>query len=173
MQSVAFPLFAGPLVLTVHNLEEACTMPLWVSDHAGFISSLFPAFVHVHFNTLQLYSSLLFATILPWVTAIGVAVLGGKRHLTIVAIILNSIILINLFIPHLLLSVILFAYNPGFFTAVFINFPVTLMMLRGMYRSGLVDGKEIRSYFLLSLLLYVPVILCIHYGGQLTEYFIR
>jgi hypothetical protein len=171
-QLEAFPLIAGPTVLLLHNLEEAATMPAWVHMHHDFIQSLFPSFVRLHFAEGQIYSSLIIASILPWIAVLAALLFLNARRRLIISILINGIILANAFLPHSFLSFVMAGYNPGVVSALFINIPITSIALRKSFIILHAEQGRYR-YLIASVALYLPVAIVIHFGGECIQWIIH
>ena len=55
-----------PVILTVHNCEEALTMPHWMSVHLRVLREKIWLMDELQFSPKQLYLSLLLVTIVPF-----------------------------------------------------------------------------------------------------------
>ncbi len=159
-------LFCIPLLLTLHNLEEALTMPGWVPEHVGAIQSAIPFDISIHFTSQQLLASLLLATIVPWIVAL-VCVDGGKKSRKVYALLLlQAIVLLNVFVPHLGWSLRMGQYNPGVLTAVCVNLPFSLYLFRRAVREQYVAPLKYVPIAVLALVLYPVVAWLLHFGGE-------
>ena len=119
-----------PIVLTLHNIEEALTMPTWVMANLPLIKENLPIAIDIHFTPTQLLLSLLLATVVPFIVTI-VCVDGEKRSKKLYLLfLLQSVVLLNVFIPHIAASVRMRQYNPGVITAVCLNLPFSLYVFR-------------------------------------------
>ncbi len=159
-------LWLVPCVLAVHNFEEALTMPAWVPENLSSIRQMMPFHLTVRFSSAQLLMSLLLATVVPFLVTIFCAN-GGRGSFRIdLLFILQSIVFLNIFIPHIGVSVLLFRYNPGVITAVALNFPFSLYFFRRVLKEEYLDWKKLKMIFAVSLFLYVPAAALLHYIGQ-------
>jgi hypothetical protein len=118
-----------PVAITLHNLEEAIWLPAW-SNHAGKwhrpVSA--PAF---RFAVAVLTTLAFIVTI--WSAKAGRESVGAYL-LTGYALAM----LINVFVPHLLATVAMRRYMPGLGTAVALNLPVAVILLRRAFAEGYV-----------------------------------
>jgi hypothetical protein len=155
-----------PFVLTAHNFEEALTMPVWVPKNIFSIREMMPFHLTVGFSSAQLLTSLLFATIVPFLVTI-LCINGEKGSIRLnLLFILQSVVLLNVFIPHIVVSVLLLRYNPGVITAVAVNFPFSLYFFRRVLKEDYLNWKKMRVLFIVSLFLYAAVAALLHYLGQ-------
>jgi hypothetical protein len=153
-------LWLVPVVLTLHNIEEALTMPRWVMQNLLFIQSNLPFDVQLYFTPSQLLLSLGIATVVP----IAVTMLCIKRLFFL--FLLQAIILINVFVPHIAVSLRTLNYNPGVLTAVCFNLPFSLYLFRRAFREDYLARREIASLFLVAFFVYPPIAWTIHLVGE-------
>ncbi len=155
-----------PIVLTLHNIEEALTMPAWVMANVPLIKESLPVAIDIAFTPTQLLLSLLLATAVPFIVTF-VCVNGEKRSGKLYFLfLLQAIVLLNVFIPHIAASVRMKQYNPGVITAVCINLPFSLYFFRRTFREGYLRSREWVPLFLLALLIYGPVAWMLHFAGE-------
>ncbi len=155
-----------PIVLTLHNIEEASTMPHWVMANLPLIKESLPFNIDIQFTPAQLLLSLLIATVVPFIVTI-VCVNGEKQSRRLYLLfLLQTIVLLNVFIPHIAASIRMEQYNPGVVTAVCINFPFSLYVFRRAYREQYLASRQFVSLFLLALLVYAPVAWTLHFAGE-------
>lgn len=155
-----------PVVLAVHNCEEALTMPSWVPENLSSIRGMIPFHFTVYFSSKQLLISLFLATVIPFLIVFFCAD-GEKGSAKLdLLFILQLIIFLNIFIPHIAVSVIVLRYNPGVITAIALNLPFSFYFFRRALIEGYLVWKKMKTLFLVSLLLYPIVALLLHYGGE-------
>ncbi len=155
-----------PIILTLHNIEEALTMPTWVMANLPLIKENLPIAIDIHFTPTQLLLSLLLATVVPFIVAI-VCVDGEKRSKKLYLLfLLQAIVLLNVFIPHIAASVRMRQYNPGVITAVCLNLPFSLYVFRRAYREQYLTPHEFISLFVAALFVYGPVAWALHFAGE-------
>ncbi|MBP6672251.1 MAG: HXXEE domain-containing protein [Bacteroidetes bacterium] len=155
-------LWCIPVLLLVHNLEEALTMPQWILLHQEMLRTAVPLFRNFTFSTTQLYLSLIQLSVIP-VTISAYCIRGEltKRSLMLLMI-LQSIIFTNALVPHLIGTIILQMYNPGTVTAVAFNIPFTLYLFTRLLREGIIGSKDVRKAMIAGVLLYLPVVYLNH-----------
>ena len=155
-----------PCILTVHNLEEALTMPQWVSDNHTLISSVIPGIVS--FSKAQLLLSLASATILPFLLT-AACVNGNAKSLRLKILLgLQVIVLINVIVPHILLSAWWLMYNPGVITAVLFNLPFSSYLFYRSISGGFITRKDFFVIFIVDVVLYLPVVYANHEAGKIA-----
>lgn len=151
-----------PLLLLMHNAEEALTMPQWISVHLDMLRVNYPIFELVHFSAPQLYLSLALITVIPLI--ISFRCISGEltKRSIMTLMILQSIIFWNAIIPHALGSFLLNMYNPGVVTAVVCNIPFSIHLASQLLKEKLVDKVQLRKAVLAGLFLYLPVVYLNH-----------
>jgi hypothetical protein len=78
--------------------------------------------------------------------------------------------LINVLVPHLLATIAMRRYTPGLVTAIVMNLPVTVMLLRGAFAEGYVRFPRfayIGPLDSVALVSSIPVLFTV--GEKLTE----
>ena len=154
-----------PLVLTLHNIEEALTMPRWVAEHSREIMSRLLAFIEVQFTSRQLFASLAISTIIPFILTILCANGERRSRKLVLLFLLQMIILLNVFVPHIVATLVMERYNPGAITAVFCNLPFSVYLFRKGQREYFLSWHDLFLLFLTAALVYIPLAGAIHFGG--------
>ena len=124
-----FPLLSGLFAgaITLHNLEEALWLPRW-SQSAGRW--------HHPVGAREFRFEVGVLTALAYV-ATGLSVVGGKESVGAYFIAGYALaMLLNVFFPHLLATLIMRRYAPGTATALLLNLPATLLLLIGGFQQG-------------------------------------
>lgn len=151
-----------PVLLAIHNLEEALTMPEWVEANLWKVREAIPLFNYLQFSTPQLYLSLLLVTVVPFILAF-VCLLGELSGTKLnIMLTLQAIIFWNALAPHVSGVIVLQMYNPGTITAVLINFPFSLYLLKYLLRNKILTHKQIRIVSVLGLIVYLPAVYVNH-----------
>jgi len=151
-----------PALLPVHNLEEALTMPVWVEENLWKVREVIPLFNHLQFSTPQLYLSLVLVTVVPFM--VSFFCLRGElteRKVNIL-LTLQTIIFWNALVPHVSGVILLHMYNPGTISAVLINLPFSLYLLRYLLKHNILTHKQIGIVLVLGLIVYFPVVYVNH-----------
>ncbi len=157
-----------PLVLTVHNAEEALTMPHWVMENLADVHRAIPFGIDIQFSPSQLLASLFVATLVPFI--VTVLCVGGveKGKRVYLLFLLQAIVLLNVFIPHLSWSVRTLQYNPGLITAFFINLPFSIYFFHRGYREARLDKRTLVWIFILAAAIYPIVAWLLHSAGEIV-----
>jgi hypothetical protein len=128
-------------VVALHNAEEWITEP-----HYGSISPT----LQNHFSALLpppsfrvLQIGWIIATLLPALVVFDAASAGHSRIRDWLVCWMTSIYLANAFLPHLLEFTITRSYAPGVVTAVFINIPFAIMLLRRAVVERYLTGRQL------------------------------
>jgi hypothetical protein len=156
-----------PLVLTLHNIEEALTMPRWVMANLVPVQRAIPFGIDIQFSPTQLLASLSLATLVPFVVTILCMPGGEKSKRVYVLFLLQAIVLLNVFVPHLLWSIRTLQYNPGLVTALCVNLPFSIYLFRRGYRERYIGAGAFVPLFLLASFLYPLVAWLLHGAGEL------
>ena len=156
-----------PLVLTLHNAEEALTMPHWVMENLAAVRRAIPFGIDIQFSPVQLLASLFVATLVPFIVAILCNRGDEKSKKVYLLFLLQAIVLLNVFIPHLSWSVRTLQYNPGLITAFFINLPFSIYFFHRGYREARLDKRTLVWIFILAAAIYPLVALLLHGSGEM------
>ena len=155
-----------PVILAFHNLEEALTMPQWLSVHLPMLREKIWLFNELQFSTKQLFISLLFVTVVP--ILLTIFCLRGeisKRKMETL-LVLQSIVFWNALMPHVIGIFILGMYNPGAVTAIACNIPFTIYLFSRMKKDGAATNAMIRDTVTLGFALYLPLVYLNHLIAQ-------
>jgi hypothetical protein len=126
-----------PIVVTLHNAEEALWLPAW-SKRTG--SRFAPVGQRVFLFAVTVLTVLAFGV--TWLSAES-----GKQtvwaYLTFGCMVVT---LVNVLIPHVAVSVAQRSYMPGVATAVTLNLPVLSLLVVMALRDGYVSGWKAAAY---------------------------
>jgi len=131
-------LWLFPIVVTLHNAEEAIWLPSWSKRAVLWRSPVTPGSFRFAVAVLTV---LAFA--LTWLSAAS----GKQTVWTYLAFGYMAAVLANVLIPHLALTVALRSYMPGVATAVALNLPVLTLLVVLALREGYVSGWKAAAYF--------------------------
>lgn len=140
-------------------------MPRWVAEHTPEIISRLPSFTAVQFTSRQLFASLAISTIIPFIVTILCANGEKRSRKLFLLFLLQMIILLNVFVPHIVATVVMERYNPGAITAVFCNLPFSVYLFRKAQREYFLSWHDLFLLLLTAALVYIPVAAAIHFGG--------
>lgn len=146
-------LWLVPILLTIHNLEEALLMPAFLEKrNASIPSSLREIIPPVTYR--QFLIALIIITIIPYAIALflnyrwGVYLLVGFQ----------VVMLINVF-AHLMTAIFLKGYGPGLVTALVINLPFSLYLLRRVLIERWMSKRAVALMFPVGLLIHGPALM--------------
>ncbi len=161
-----------PIVLTIHNMEEALTMPDWMVLYEGLVKQQVPFMSHLQFSSRQLYISLSLVTVVPAI--VTWFCLRGKlrRNGILTLLTLQAIILWNALIPHAVGWIFLGMYNPGTVTAVIFNIPFSIFLFYRIRTSGIISEKLIVRSIGMGLVIYLPLVYLNHLIAQTIAHII-
>jgi hypothetical protein len=142
----------------LHNLEEALTMPTYAPLIRERLSGVAPPSLLAATGHLSwFYSGLIVATIVPLLLVIVAVNNPGKRAAAWAVVFVQSLFLVNVFVPHVPAAVALGGYVPGLATALAIELPFSVYFLRRSVQQGVVRGAGA----VLTVLLAAPVLLLV------------
>ena len=119
---------------SIHNLEEALTMSKWYESNATRL----PITDFIQISTIQQIFpiALIIATLLLFIIPIlAVYKKWDNRFLGIVL----GIFLVNA-IQHILVTIVFWGYSPGVITAFIINLPLSIFMIRRLFKYNLLKN---------------------------------
>ncbi len=130
-------LWLFPIVVTLHNAEEAIWLPGWSKRAVLWRSPVTPGTFRF---TVAVLTVLAFA--ITWLSAVS----GKQTVWTYLAFGCMVVTLANVLIPHLALTVVLRSYMPSVATAVVLNLPVLSLLVVLAVREGYVSGWKAAAY---------------------------
>jgi hypothetical protein len=134
---------------TIHNIEEA----IWLPQQFHFINTVNALVTPFEFRIATLLMTLLIYWIVfyfnKYRNKLSVYLTGGTLF----------IILVNVFVPHIIASLILFKYVPGVGSGILLNIPVTLYLLRRGFKENIFEMKTLIVGSLAFAALAVPIML--------------
>jgi Protein of unknown function with HXXEE motif len=128
------------LIITAHNFEEWLTFP-----HFGELSEVIGRKFGMHAAPKPwpvVQGGLIFVTVVP-ALIIVLAKQTGKSWGPWLICWMAAIYLANVFVPHIPAMIMLGGYAPGGFTALLLNLPLTVLVLRQARREQLLSRNEI------------------------------
>ena len=127
-------LWLVPIILTIHNLEEAPFMEGW--------SKRLPLKVHPTVTTRQFVIAVTFLTLAGFlVTYVGVEYLANQTgYLMVLGI--QAILLFNTFVPHLATTIRFRMYSPGVITAILLTLPFSFYVFQRALRENIIDWNQ-------------------------------
>jgi hypothetical protein len=138
-----------PIVVTLHNAEEAIWLPEW-ANRTGFWRA--PVTPRVFRFAVAVLTLLAYA--LTWLSVVS----GQQTVWTYLAFGYIAAVLGNVLAPHVAASIALRSYMPGVTTAVFVNLPVLTLLVVYALREGYVSGWKAVGFCLGALLASIPAL---------------
>ena len=141
-----------PMVVTLHNTEEAIWLPGWSKRAVLWHSPVTPGSFRF---TAAVLTVLAFAV--TWLSARS----GKQTVWTYLAFGYMAAVLANVLIPHIALTVALRSYMPGVATGVVLNLPVLSLLVVMALKEGYVSGAKAAEYSVGVaglLLLFIPAL---------------
>jgi hypothetical protein len=118
----------------IHNLEEALTMAKWYEAN----ETKLPITEYVQVSTIQQIFpiAMIIATLLLFL--IPILAIVKKWDIRILGIVLG-IFLVNA-IQHILTTIVFWGYAPGVVTALVINLPLSILLIRQLFKNNLLKN---------------------------------
>ncbi len=141
---------------TIHNIEEAVFLPAW-SAGAGLWNW--------HLTVFQFRFAVAAVTLLVYVIIYYYTRNGNKfsTHLYCGTLV---VILVNVFVPHLAVSVLTASCSPGVLSGIILNVPATLYLLRRGLRENLFTYSVLaRGTAVIALVMLLLIALSFTAGG--------
>jgi hypothetical protein len=130
-------LWLFPIVLTLHNAEEAIWFPDWTKRAGRWHAPVAPG---VFLFAVLVFTVLAFG--ITWLSAIS----GKQTVWTYLTFGYMVAVLINVLIPHVAVSVATRRYMPGVATAMALNLPVLSLLVVLALKEGYVSGWKTVAY---------------------------
>jgi len=136
--------FAGlqwlfPIVVAVHNAEEAIWLPDWSKRAGHWHAAVAPGVFRFAVTVLTVL-----AFVVTWLSARS----GKQTVWTYLVFGYMVAMLLNVLIPHVAASVALRNYMPGLATALALNLPALSLLIVVALREGYVSGWKAAAYSL-------------------------
>ena len=160
------------IFLALHNLEEAVTMKAYFTSINDLLRNVgVPANLLASRPTLaQFHLALIGATIFPLIIVIIANTGRPARFKPYLVAMIQAMLLVNVFVPHVPAALALGGYAPGVLTAVFINLPFSIYFFRRSLREAKITWKGLVLALAIALpLLMLSVQLLYAFGGLLGD----
>ncbi len=143
-------LWLVPLLLTLHNLEEALFAPGFLADRMpSFLAGLLPDVTLAQFLT-----ALALVTVAPYLfAASGPLERRGRAFCLVLGT--QMVVLLNVAV-HVAGAVWMRGYVPGLVTALLVNLPFSVYLFRRALRGGWLRWREMAWLILAALLVHGP-----------------
>ena len=129
-----------PVVFLLHNIEEVMTMQQWENVNPGFIPN--PA------TTAQFAIAVGIFSLCGFILTYTRPLYKIEKNFFYLIAGFSGMLLLNVFIPHLIGALYLGTYTPGLITALLLNLPLSLSILRLLYTLRKLNMKQ----FILSVI---------------------
>ncbi|HEX6036497.1 HXXEE domain-containing protein [Longimicrobium sp.] len=161
-------LLAVPALLTLHNAEEWLAMPRALPMAAERMPDAARAVLPA--VTLPMFgAALAVATGVPWIIA-RMAIRGGHTA-TYLLLVVQATVLVNV-ASHLASAAVLRGYAPGLATALALNLPFGILLLRTARRDAWTGRRAWRMLLPLALVAHGPVLVALLWTcGRITGAF--
>lgn len=147
-------LWLVPIFLTIHTLEEALAMPAFIekrnSSVPGALRDIIPPVTYKQFLI-----SLLVITIISYLIAL---VWMGRKTGVYLLVGFQVVMLINVF-AHLMMAIFLKGYAPGIVTALAINLPFSMYLLKRVVVEGWLSKRAVALMFPIALIVHGPALI--------------
>lgn len=125
---------------TLHNLEEAMTMGSYAPLLRHRLSGLAPAgYLAATEHLSWFYEALIVATVIPILVVVVAVRHPANRFASWAVVLVQSLFLVNVIIPHVPAALLMDGYAPGVVTAVAIQLPFSFYFLRRSLREGVIS----------------------------------
>ncbi len=124
-----------PFAFTLHNFEEVLGMEKWTNS--------IPSYIHEPVTTKQFGIAVLLFSILGFIIAFTKSYFQTDKDYYFVIAGFAGMIFLNVFLPHLLATILLRKYSPGIITGLLINLPLTVLILNKMADSQILSVKQL------------------------------
>jgi hypothetical protein len=146
-------LWLVPVFLTIHNLEEAVVMPAFIEKRNASVPDSLREFIPP-VTYKQFLIALAIITIIPCIVALFWVT---RRWAVYLLVGFQVVMLINVF-AHTLMALSLRGYAPGLVTALIINLPFSLYLLKRAVSEKWMSKRAVLWMFPIGLLIHGPVL---------------
>ncbi|MBV9110459.1 MAG: HXXEE domain-containing protein [Gemmatimonadetes bacterium] len=143
-----------PVLLTVHNAEEALFVPRALRTVLHRVPVQFTNFVP---TARQVYVGLLLATVVPWLSWLAGAARRETRAGIAALLLIQCVVLANV-AWHVGAAFWLHGYAPGLATALVLNLPFSIWLLQRAWRERWIRRPMLAGFLPLAVLLHGPVV---------------
>ena len=145
-----------PLLAAIHNAEEAATMPRFLGkEHLWLPAAARDIVANVSYS--QFFVAIIFVTLIPIVIA-AFGDLSRERSAAAYALFCVQVVMfINVF-WHLAMALLARGYVPGLISALAINLPFSIYILRRALVERWFSRRATGLAFVIALLLHGPVL---------------
>jgi Protein of unknown function with HXXEE motif len=147
-------LWLVPIFTTIHNLEEALLIPALLARRNSSITGLFQKLIPP-ITYKQFLIALVITTAIPYVIAVcgDLRVEGGISVYLLLTF--QAMMLVNV-LAHGIMAAMMGGYAPGLATALTLNLPFSIYLLKRAGREQWVNRKALRLVFVIGGFLHTP-----------------
>ncbi|MGE5246345.1 MAG: HXXEE domain-containing protein [Betaproteobacteria bacterium] len=150
-----------PILLTLHNVEEAMTFGPWLP----LVQARAPVLLQLWINEVSLKGlpmALVVATAVPWAVAVWAASRPSYGIAIWSLLLVQAVVLVNVF-WHLGAAVVLQGYAPGLLTAVMFNLPFSVYLFRRAVRDRWCSTHALIGLVPAALVVHGPLLMGLVY----------
>ena len=119
----------------VHNLEETFGMEKWTNN--------IPLFIHPPVTTEQFAIAVGLFTVLGFITVFVIKKYVTDNQFAFIITGFAGMLFLNIFLPHLISTLLFKQYASGIITGILINLPLTRYILRTTFKMQKLNIKQI------------------------------
>lgn len=127
-----------PVAFALHNLEEGLTMPNYLQKA--------PDMVPIALTGEQFWFALTLFTVLGCVVGYCKCLFKNLNQHIAFLVAFAGILFLNVFFPHVLVSLLSGKYTPGLITALTINLPLSYVIFQKILRAGIFPAMVLFRY---------------------------
>lgn len=155
-------LWGVPILLAIHNLEEAPFMEKW--------SKGLPLPIHPIVSTKQFVAAVTILTIAGFaVTYFGITTSNQPMGISIILEI-QMVMLVNVFLPHLASTICFRQYSPGIVTGLLFNLPFSIYLFQHAMQEGFMSWQL--AWILLAITPFATIALILT-SLQIGKWFVK
>jgi len=143
-----------PVLLTIHNAEEALFVPRALRTVLHRVPVQYTNLVP---TSRQMYVALVIATVVPWLIWLAGEARRETRAGVAALLLIQCIVLVNV-AWHVGAAAWLHGYAPGLGTALALNLPFSIWLLQRAWRERWLGRPTLAAFLPLAVLLHGPVV---------------
>ena len=137
---------------SIHNLEEGLTMSKWYESNLNKL----PISEYIEISTIQNIFPIALIIVTLLLFLIPILAVCKKWDIRILGIVLG-VFLVNA-IQHLLTTIAFLGYSPGVITALIINLPLSIFMIRQLFKHNLLKNFSWFHIFIYGIIGFIIAI---------------
>ena len=157
-----------PIVITIHNLEEALSMPVLIARRNAVLPKILPQLLPP-VTYAQFLFALFIMTAVPYFIAWFAARERDGRGAAMFWLLSVQVMMLVNVLAHAVIATLLGGYAPGVVTAVAINLPFSIYLLRRAARERWVSGRAMALTFPTGVILHGTLPLIIILSGKIVN----